>query len=190
MIHRMELQVDFYQQDEASLFLESNAPGDLHDFGEIVLFDCFTLRQMHNLVRAPASMVLASLLGSIHGVVDVLELVTTTPQDFPRLVDYRGIPGRKRFLATLDFNTERASFILKPRGFGLLGKGVNYYAPHSVILLLKYLASRHISDSEYLARISRAANICAMVFVQRKVTTFTQAGLAVGIARTVFGYPV
>jgi len=187
-MNTMKLQIDFHQQDEASLFLESDAVGDLQPFGEVLLFSALALRQLHNLGPGPASSVLASTLMMIK--TDLDTFISTQPPDSPKIVDFRGTPGRKRFLADLEFEMDRARFFLHPKGFGILGQGVNYYAPQSVLLLFKFLAARRESDPQFTRSLAEAASVCSMVYQQGKVTHTTQTGLAVGIARHALGYPV
>jgi len=187
-MNTMKLQIDFHQQDEASLFLESDAVGDFQPFGEVLMFSALALRQLHNLGPGTASSVLSSTLSFIKYNVD--EFIATQPPDTPRIVDYRGTPGSKRFLANLEFQMDRARFFLYPKGFGFLGQGVNYYAPQSVLLLLRFLASRREAAVQFLTSLAEAASVCSMVYQQGKVTPTTQTGLAVGIARHALGYPV
>lgn len=183
MTDQMQLQIHFHEQDEASVILESTAIGELEKFGEILLFNYLALRQMHNLGSAAAAPALAHALLALGQGTDQPE--ETTLGTAPRVVEYRGTAGRKRFMATLDFGPEKARFLLHPKGFGILGWRVNYYAPQSVLLLFRYLTTRRSGSDVYRRRLSQAGWLCGQYFLEGKVTTFSQPTLALGIAQRV-----
>lgn len=99
-----------------------------------------------------------------------------------KLVPFKEQPGEKRFLATLDFRSKRALLRLHPKGFDPLGRGVNYYAPVSVGLLLRHLAFLQSRDPDYIRALSLAASLCGEAFLLGKVTLVSQPVLAFEIA--------
>ena len=183
----MELSIDFYKQEEASLFIESNTHGDKQEFAEVLLFSCLALRQMHALNKKYALLLMNFLQRIGLDSNEFLETVTND-SEFPRLVDYRGTAGRKGFKAVCKFEMDRAAFTLDAKGFGFLMRGINYYAPHSVILLFRFLLVERAADSAFADRLVEACRVCAMVYDEGQVNTFSQTGLSVGIARHAFGY--
>lgn len=183
MADQMQLHIHFHEQDEASVILESTAIGDLEEFGEILLFNYFALRQMHNLGSAAVAPALAHALVALGEGTHQRE--ETTLGAAPRLVAYRGTAGKKRFVAALDFGPEKARFVLHPKGFGMLAWRVNYYAPQSVLLLFRYLTTRRPDSDVYRRRLSQAGWLCGQYLLEGKVTTLSQPTLALGIAQIV-----
>ena len=47
----MRVEIHFHQQDKASVFLESNATADDQQRHELLLFSCFTARQLVHLAN-------------------------------------------------------------------------------------------------------------------------------------------
>lgn len=180
MTEHMQLQIHFYQLDEASVILESTALGDMQVFGEVLLLNCLALRQMHHLGSAPASGALAHALVALGRPADEPEEAMSG--DVPRIVEYPDTAGKKRFMATLDFSPQRARFLLHPKGFGILGRGVNYYAPQSVFVLFRHLTTVRAANDAYRRGLAEAASLCGQCFLEGKVTTSSQPTLALRIA--------
>lgn len=168
------LEIHFYQEDKVSVFLKSDSSGDEEKFGEVLLFCLFAMRQMANLGQQGRSLA---------------ELLTIMPEGISdlgretiggvRLVKYhRYPPGQKRFEAKLDENR----FTLNAIGFGLLARGVGYYAPVSVLALMSYLVKRRMGDDDYLARLARAAAACGSFMLAGKLTILNQTQLAFSCA--------
>ncbi|MFV2044551.1 MAG: hypothetical protein ACC700_15120 [Anaerolineales bacterium] len=98
------------------------------------------------------------------------------------LVPFRRQRGKKRFLGTLEFDSGRALFLLHPKGFNVMGEGVNYYAPLSVSVLLRHLSRVRSEDTTYQIQLGRIANACGNAILSGQVTTLSQPNLAVAIA--------
>ena len=199
--HRIALKVHFYREDEVASSIASNASANELLFGEILLFCCFALRQMLNLgTKHPVSLSLANALASNQDPLLPLTLYLGPPSpshtlyalrsstrqgvyegaskrvsvDLIKFVLYHGELGKKYFIATLDFHAQRALFQLRPQGFGLLGAGVNYYAPLSVGLLPKHLADSRPNSPVYLSQLSFPANLCGRAFLDGKLSIPSQ----------------
>jgi len=129
---------------------------------------------------------LFSFAPALHGALsalggDVDRLVRELQPNLAHLVDYRGV-GEKQFIAHLTWENERALLQLKPKGFGIFGRGTNYYVPMSVILLLRYLFDANQGSAGYLAKLTRAANLCAGVYLQGKVSSTSLLTVPAAIA--------
>lgn len=107
------------------------------------------------------------------------EIARTLWPNIAHVVSYRGAPGGKRFTANFEWKEEMVFLELDQKGFGLFGKGINYYAPMSVSLFLKYLTDKHEKDWKYVMRFERAAQICGQTFLDGKVTSFNQMDLPI-----------
>jgi hypothetical protein len=184
MESRVSLEIHFYGEEEVSVLLGTQ--GDLDkQYGEILMFCLFSLRQMFNLGNNQLGNSLASLLSECHG--HVKELAYHKSPDAPEIIDYDGLQGSKRFLATLDYFDGNSNFKMKAKGFGLLARGMGYFAPTSVATLLRYLSRIHIDDPCYLDRLSEAAATCGDAFLGGEVTLANQTKTALNIIHKVFG---
>jgi len=189
----MKVEIHFHQKDKASVFLESNATGDDQRRNELLFFSCFAARQ---LVNVADDMQLASSLAKALSMFELplapldddfkpfIGFVLTTAPNGAKLVDYRGIPGRKLFEAEIRIVPPSSfSFTLQNKGFGSLLRGINYYAKDSVLLLLKYLARRRIEDGDYLYNLSKVAEFCGKIYLKGKLTPKDHLSEAVKIIR-------
>lgn len=206
----MELRIDFYSKQDVSIRMDfaGRYPFPANEASELFLFTCYALRQFSNLGNHPAAMALAVLLitydkdtaiklgkGSYEfpgpaqlgflmgseGVkidVDYALLRDHIMPGLPKLVDFQG-EGKKAFIVTVP------PFCLRPKGFGLLGFQVNYYAFQSVIALFRYLAQKHIDEGVYLDHLSQVARYCGKFYIARGVPLGDQVALANAILKEV-----
>lgn len=176
---RMRGEVHFHQQNEGSVYIETDATGSNQEFMELLFICCLALRQMVNLKGHPASTSLASILTQMGGNTD--ELARHQSPDGPRLVGYPGTPGRKRFDGVLRYEAGNLGFSLNAKGLGLFARGVGYYAPNSVLLVLRHLATKHVADGKFLAALADAMVNCGHAFLGRQVTLRNQNSVALVI---------
>lgn len=169
------LEIHFHEQQLGSIFLETSGGPD-EQLGEVMLLCSLALRQMVNLGNHPVSHMLAEML--MRSESHLAELAHHDVADGVRLAKYPGVPGRKRFLAKLTCTDERLNFQMKAKGFGWLAAGVGYYAPQSVMLLLRYLSQKRITDRPFLACLGAAAASCGRAFLVGRVNLANQSELA------------
>jgi hypothetical protein len=108
----------------------------------------------------------------------------------PQVNNHRSGEGQKQFIINMELRDKRVlNFDLQPKGFGMFGKGVNYYAPMSVILTFKYLYSLHDDwepeNSRFRKMLIKCANLCGTAFLQGKITTVSQVTLPLEIVNSV-----
>ena len=140
-------EIHFHQQDEVSVFFESNVSGQMEMIGEIHLFVLFAIRQMSNL-GAHADPLAEMLMRIDEGIG-----LFASGQEIGgvRLIRYPGTRGMKRFLLSAQFfSGGQASFSMKAEGFGLLWQGMGYYGPTAVTTLLRFLAIKNSNSASYL----------------------------------------
>lgn len=175
------LEVHFYSQDEFAVQLGVVADNaEAEKLGKLLTFSCYALRQMVNLGRGQVSDSLAQLL-SLTTTYSLQELNSSGEMGGTRLVAYKGFPGNKNFKAALLFAGEDGSrivFNLTTQGFGILARGMGYYAPSSVMGLLRYLAKEHESDVEFLNGLTLCAGMCAMTYMKRELRIHNQTEAA------------
>jgi TPR repeat protein len=184
------LEIHFHQQDEASVYLETNAVGDHRKYCELLIFCLLATRQMYNLScggdPGGTAHSLSSFLSQVPG--DPTELLNMRVPDACKLVDYKGSEGRKRFIGVLKLSESALNFRLEAKGFGIFARGVGYYAATSVALLLEYLTRRRISDQNYLRGLARSANECGRAYLAGAITLTSQHDVACRVASHTFSH--
>ena len=165
----MNLEIHFHQQDEGSIFLESNATGRDELFGELLLFCTSTMRHIVNFEHDNIADSIAFTLSQVAADMSVIENIGEV-----KLVTYQGTPGRKIFLASLIFSENAFNFYHKAKGFGLFSRGMGYYSPNSIVLLLKYLINKRINHQEYLNTLSAIMEECSTVYINGELTIASQ----------------
>lgn len=176
----IELSIDFYDEDTAAVRVSSSATHDQERQLELLLFCLFAARQLVNL-GDEVSWQLDEALKAVDSSPDRLLELADQGLGSLSIVPHPGDAGNKRFAASLScgpsfdlgpFNPAdegeeiwigRArdwaiSFEMAPHGFGLLGRGVNYYAPTSVLVLLTDLAQRRQDDIDFIERLAYSAS--------------------------------
>jgi len=181
MRSRITLEINFYRKNEASVSMKSTASGGMYNYGKILLFSSYCLRQMHNLGRIKETSELASQLIQIGQ--NKAFLANEILFDHVTKIPYKGYDGKKRFIAELEFDSNRSKFLLHPKGFGLLGEGVNYYAPLSILLLLKHLSESLIDSTNYLDALALTSEKCAQAFIENRITHSAQLNLPIEITQ-------
>jgi hypothetical protein len=165
------LEIRFPADDRASVLLQSTASGTPEARAELILFCLYATRAIANLRQTEAAQMLTESLAALaHASTE--ELAAFTEGEGPPLAGRTSVSvvlleggepasGDKTFQANVRFldnePNPRIVFAMKPRGFGLLSKGVDYYAPSSVLVLLYALLKRRANDGAYVHRLARSA---------------------------------
>jgi hypothetical protein len=164
----LNLEFNFHEQEVASAFYETNASGNDEKFAELVFAAAFAIRTMSNLGYSEVTDALGSQLKVLP------ELISTVPEKLcdlkPILIPYPGHAGRKRFIANLKFDSARMQLNYSAKGFGILARGVAYYATASVTSFFRYLAVRRLDDELYLSALSAVAEGCGEFQVRRQIS--------------------
>lgn len=182
----VRVEIDFYQQDEAGVYLETSAVGDDEKFAEILLFCCFANRQMVLLKNDYKGQV-SSLATVLKGIAQELDrFLWHSGDDAAKLVQYRGPEGGKRFTVYLKYSEGDFKFKVTPHGFGLLARGVGYYAPNAVMVLLQYLGRRRKGDPSYLKALGEAVWGCAVAYLGGFTTISSQSNIAMMVTSKAF----
>jgi hypothetical protein len=152
----VNLEINFHEQDEISVNLDSREPEDAVRQSEILLFSLFAARQAANLGSSGgAGLSLAAVL--LDAGKSPLSFLRSGPGG-ARVIPYSGTPGGKRYRASLQYASfeDPASirFKLGLVGFGVVGRGVSYYAPASVLALLDHLLRQREADAAYVAALA------------------------------------
>ncbi len=176
----INLEIHFHSQQEGSVLLESNSSGDIEKFGEILLFNCYFLRQLVNFGDHPIAHSIVSAF--MNFLMSIYSIDEHNDPDLANLVTYKGSAGRKRFIAKLRYSNNYVKFNFSAKGFGLLARGMGYYSPNSMYLLLKYLVSRRKDDEEYIKNLSDSISNCIGLFIKRELNMKNQNMLALNIA--------
>lgn len=179
----MNLEVWFPQQNEVSVFLESSV-GDPEEEQslETGLFALYAARQIANLGGDGYS------LAAVLQATDTAEPLSQAEQRLGdvRVTSPRASGGRKGFTVELRPD-ERAFFKLKAHGFGMMGKGVGYYAPTSTLALLYWLLNRRKDDRTYQRALAAAAENVGIAGSQGLINVTSQADIAMQAAGAAWG---
>ena len=179
MNYEAKLEIHFHEPDRVSVLIKSAGEID-EQFGEVTLFAAYACRQMVNIGRGPVADPLAKLLIECSG--SLTTLAGNRSPNGIRLVDHTGVPGKRRFDAVIQLGDGHYSFAMNARGFGLSGKGLGYYGPTSVTMLLQHLVEERHPDGEYLAALGMAAMTCGETFLNGKLTVPSQNKIALSAA--------
>lgn len=169
-------EIHFHQQEEISVFLESNVSGDDERLGHIALMTLFSIRMMSNLDINATSDDLGRFL--VGGAEVVNEFARRSSTGGFQLIPYPGTAGRKVFLAHLYMAGNDTRFDVTSKGFGLFGSGLGYYAPMAVVALLRHLAEKHDSDRRFLDALGLASSTCGQLHLKRQITLANHVVLA------------
>ena len=160
-------ELNFHEQEVLSIFHETNASGRDEKFAELAFAGAFAIRSMSNLGVHDLTDVLGQQLQLIAKLVDESPGKMLEPS--PRIVEYPGYAGRKRFVASLRLNAARMQLDYAAKGFGFLARGVGYYVPVGVTSLFRYFASRRAEDVMYRSAMARVAADCGQLQLQRQI---------------------
>ena len=168
----MNLEIDFHQDNECSVFLEGSVIDAEDQLAEILLFSCYTIRQLYNIDQGKFAYNFASMLIDLSKAGDLMPTVLEDGE--VKLIRYPGHSGRKRFLCKLLARDSGVAFDLKAKGFGILARGVGYYASIGSVMLMLFLARRNHLDKEFLIKLSTAARLCGEAFLTGRITAQNQ----------------
>ena len=150
MKNMSELYIDFYSKYEASIRASLSDSGEHILLYEVFLFSAFVLKQMQNLNGTGLDDAIAMALIKVEdSTIDTFNLgnyINASDIDIkiPSIVGYRG-KGSKSFYAEFNVINSYPTLQVYPKGFGLLGKEVNYYALQSINALLNYFTIKYSS---------------------------------------------
>lgn len=180
----MNLEIWFPQQNEVTVFLESSiVDPDEEQSVESCLFTLYAARQIANL-NGSERMTLAQFLYDT----DTSDPLAQTDQRLGgvRVSSPVSRGGRKGF--TVEMRPDKRMFFkLNPHGFGMLGKGIGYYAPTSTMALLYWLLKRREDDPTYQRALSAAAENIGIAGLQGMITVASQATIAMQAASAAWG---
>ena len=163
-MNEMDAEVHFYPDNSASCVVSGTSCGKEGIADTLFLWACFANRQLNNMGKDAPS--LARLLASVKGGLGAL---AEHDGEGPRLLYTCPRQAKKRFEAHLVPAGEGFTFKLAMKGFGLFGKGLGYYCPTSVLLLLRYLARARRAVPRFLESLEELAQITGNAFLLGEV---------------------
>lgn len=165
-----KMEMHFYSEKEAAIWVDSNAPESGEKLVYLFWFIAYVVRQII-LMRPDGehAQAVARTFGSIASEKTHLSgLVAELNRDSVRIIRYPGHEGRKGFRAQFECSAENPMDFksrIKPYGFGFLGQGINSYAMLSVLLFLRYIYGIIGEDSAYQDALAEAVTKCGNIFV-------------------------
>jgi hypothetical protein len=172
-----QVEIHFYDQDKASIFLETGATGYQEIYVELALFTMFLVRVLSNISGTDASEAAVLALEDLSPFLDNPGLMP----DLAHLVLYPGHPGRKRFSCRVVMKDEGYKYSFSQKGFGFLGRGLPGYSIEACFLLALYLTRRRDGDGLFSSMLCHVAQLCSRFSAMKaiKVSNHYQIGTAV-----------
>lgn len=177
MYHKT-IEIHFYDKNRAAVRLVKSS-GEL-PFAESLFFSLYSTRQLVNIV--PSKTISSSLAISLTHAAEALDTLRSAVEfRNVKIIDYLAFtPGKRIFVAELYCDAERANFNVKPKGFGVLARGVDYFAATSVLVLLRHYARTLKEDSE-LAVLGKTAELIGHTFLAGGLGISNQSAAAESI---------
>jgi hypothetical protein len=197
----IQLEIGFYKEDQAYISIDYKPSKIVRQFQEILLFTGYTLKQMANIdpnnpicqslaetyknlqpenAGSPISLTVAPPYPSFIKP-GGLDLITVSTRDI-KIVERHKI-AQKRFTARVDNEDVKVKFWLNHYGFGPLGKGINYYVPVSIVILLDFLANR---ENQMDLAFYLAAKRCGEMAVEKVLGLGNSWDLACFITKSLY----
>jgi hypothetical protein len=171
----------FTSPEELSIFIEIAATGEAREVAEVALFAAFAARQVANLPRDPGTRSLCMALAELPHPETAEEIPEQVGET--RIVPPSPAQGRKGFVGSFKTRNGLPLINLKPKGFGLMGRGVGFYSPTATIALLFYLLRRQSDEGRFVlvetARIIGKFGLMGRIGVRSQADA---AGSAVALA--------
>ncbi|MCX6391363.1 MAG: hypothetical protein NTX95_02525 [Actinobacteria bacterium] len=153
----LEMEIWFPSQQEVTVFLGSSfVDRDERDVAYLSLFSYFAARTSANLGGSPAKRMLGAHLMNISSQGEPAARFPLAENDVA-LCPPTTRGGRKGFTSTLKPD-KRKFFTYKLHGFGMLGKGSEFYAPMAVFAFAAHLFDRHGEDQTFTTALRQVAS--------------------------------
>lgn len=185
---RTSLELHFYDQDRIAVCLECFALSEPNTkVAEVLTYANLALRHISNFGQGPIAESIAIALINAGDAIEEIERFGKV-QGFPGPVDYSGNPARKRFICSMLLSEakDKLDFTIKLKGFGMFDKSLNYYAPVSLMVLLRKLCAKRANDRPYLLRLGIIAAQCGVEYQAGSVRIADHHQLAYGLTKTIF----
>lgn len=176
----IDAEIHFYSENEAAVVLESRGNKNDDKFGEGLLFCRFAFQSMGNLQGDDIEGSLAQVLLGVNA-------KSLLKEEDLKLIEYNG-DADKVFYIKLEYKGEEDSFFfnLKTSGFGFLGKGLGYYSPCSVMILLEYLLKKRSGDKKYISNLIHIANQSGYAYFKNLISMGNRFTLPLFITKDTF----
>jgi hypothetical protein len=177
--HGVNAEIWFPAQERVSVFLESSVPsGDGGDVADVALSAYFFARMVANLGNSPGCAAMVRFLSQSSSAEDVESTVNRLLRDNDvKRVPPDGGRGRKGFTASLRPD-ERSFFKCKLHGFGILGRGSDFYAPMAVMALLSATLEKHQGDQKVVGFLAAVTQSIAWAGCQGRINAVSQYEIA------------
>ena len=180
------LEIHFHQQDEGSVFLENTASGEDEKFGEILLLCLYITRTFSNFGNDNHDGKMLALFLHETGE-DIEKFKKEISNAEAKLIEYNGHKGRKYFTANLTYSEDSLKYWQNAKGFGIFAKGIGYYAPNSIIILLRYLMKKRSNDNNFIEKLQTTCMMCSSTYNEGNIKLTNQHQVAFFIASAIAG---
>ncbi len=161
------LEIWFPSMDEVSIFTEVNGDGVEREITEAMLFASFAAEMITALGKSPAKEHLCNTLWSMSSVdIDSLHMGAL------KIVPATASKGRKGFEGALLIAPQNVRMKVKPKGFGALSRGVDFYAPMATFALFLQLHGRQSPGGQ--AVLTKTAEVIGYLGAENKLDNRTK----------------
>lgn len=182
-----KLELNFFGEKEASISLENSTEGREEKFGDILMFCCFAIRTIVNFGNNPAAGKLVAGLDLAKEEIVKKKITVICNID---VVKNGNSEGDKGFVADLLCADESFRFVYDTKGFGFFAKGMDYYAPSAVFLLLQYLSEKHHGDKEFVQALKTSIEAIREAHYGQQLQIASQNRVALTLAMMSYEYEV
>ena len=174
--YNAHLEIHFHQPNEVSILLKNNTLGEEEIISDLFLLSFYAVRHIANCFST--NRVLGEILGHA-----LLHIEDNDEEIFSQQSSYDisknpywkmlqegmlgiiflppgSLQGGKRFIADMRISGDKVNFKLKPVGFGVLGYGLNWYSPISVLTFIKYLGNKYSDNTKASAGLLAVCRYC------------------------------
>jgi hypothetical protein len=171
----------FPSTEEVSIFTEIADTGEGREGNAIGLWAAFAARQIANLKRDAGMHAMCVLLAELEHTDEMPDAVGET-----RIVPPTPSQGRKGFVGTFVSKDGLPLINVKPKGFGMMGRGVGFYAPTATLALFLDLHGRSSETARFV--LTETARGIGLLALDGKIGVTSQAkaaglALAFGVER-------
>ena len=184
----IEVTIGFETVDKAGVVLTSKEKEYNLIFCELALFTVYLLKTLYNFGPSEVSTILCEQLRLITETLKQEELtlsqlttaISKESNMFPQLTA-EPVDFKKKFEAIVEIEFPLLRFKYNLTGFGWLSKGVGYYAPQSIFVLLVTLSQKHLEDQKFQSALAQVSLVATHLFANGEVNMRNYPDTALGI---------
>jgi hypothetical protein len=171
--------IDFFSHNEASVVAKTNASQENQESAYLLLFAWFSLRIL-SLIHGDYRQI---LIKNLYEIGEGMQPNKKIKDYGVNIVEITEQKEKKGFSFRLDIGNAGYKPHNKPYGFGLLGRGTNYYAPMAVLILAAHLVDCNKDNQKFIKAIKSASKRIALWALDNKVSIKDEQVIGIMLSR-------